>query len=263
MSTTTRPVAAGKPRFVVLPDLAAVAVEAADRFVESARAAISARGVFRVALSGGTTPNAVYPLLRSEPRVSRVDWSRVEFFWGDERAVPPDDPESNFGTAYRMFISQLPGLRPEAIHRMQGEATDLDAAALTYETELRLAFGVRGDQPPQFDLILLGLGPDGHTASIFVGSSALRVKDRWVAATWVPSRQVWRLTITYPVIAAAREVLFLATGANKANALRHIRRGGSPLPAARVQARRVVWLIDAAAAGSIAPTGSSAAPERG
>jgi len=249
MSTETRSATAGKPRFVILPDLAAVAAEAADRFIESARAAIEARGVFRVALSGGTTPNAVYPLLRSEPRVSRVDWSRVEFFWGDERAVPPDDPESNFGTAYRMFVSQLPHVRPEAIHRMQGEGPDLDASALAYETELRLAFGARGDRPPEFDLIWLGLGPDGHTASIFAGSSAVRVKDRWVVANWVPSRQVWRLTITYPVIDAAREVVFLATGENKANALRHIRSGRSPLPAARVHARRVVWLIDAAAAG--------------
>jgi len=139
MNAATRNAATGKPRFVILPDLGAVAVEAADRFVESARAAIEARGAFRVALSGGTTPNAVYPLLRSEPRVSRVDWSRVEFFWGDERAVPPDDPESNFGTAYRMFISKLPHVRPEAVHRMQGEGPDLDASALSYETELRLA----------------------------------------------------------------------------------------------------------------------------
>jgi 6-phosphogluconolactonase len=249
MSVPARTVVAGKPRFVILPDLGAVAAEAADRFVESARTAIDARGVFRVALSGGTTPNAVYPLLRAEPRVSRVDWSRVDFFWGDERAVPPDDPESNFGTAYRMFISQLPDVRPEAIHRMQGEGPDLDASALAYETELRLAFGVRGDRPPEFDLVWLGLGPDGHTASLFAGSSAVRVKNRWVVANWVPSRQVWRLTLTYPVIDAAREIVFLATGANKANALRHIRSGRSPLPAARVRARRVVWLIDSAAAG--------------
>jgi 6-phosphogluconolactonase len=259
MNAATRTAPAGKPRFVVLPDLATVAAEAADRFVESARAAIEARGVFRVALSGGTTPNAVYPLLCSEPRVGRVDWSRVEFFWGDERAVPPDDPESNFGTAYRTFISQLPEVRPEAIHRMQGEAPDLEAAALAYETELRLGFGVRGNRAPEFDLIWLGLGPDGHTASIFVGSSALRETDRWVVATWVPSRQVWRLTITLPVIAAAREVVFLATGANKANAIRHIRTGRSPLPAARVRARRVVWLIDAAAAGQTT-SGAGGAP---
>jgi 6-phosphogluconolactonase len=249
VNAATRTAVVAKPRFVILPDLGAVAAEAADRFVESARTAVEARGTFRVALSGGTTPNAVYPLLCSEPRVGRVDWSRVEFFWGDERAVPPDDPESNFGTAYRMFISHLPGVRPDAIHRMQGEGPDLDASALAYETELRLAFNARGDHPPEFDLVWLGLGPDGHTASIFAGSSAVRVMDRWVVANWVPSRQVWRLTLTYPVIDAAREVVFLATGENKANALRHIRTGRSPLPAARVRARRVVWLIDAAAAG--------------
>ena len=263
MSAATRNAPVGKPRFVVLPDLAAVAAEAADRFVESANSAIESRGLFRVALSGGTTPNAVYPLLRSQPRVGRVDWSCIEFFWGDERAVPPDDSESNFGTAYRMFLSQLPSIRPEAIHRMQGEAPDLDAAALAYETELRLAFGVRGAGRPEFDLIWLGLGPDGHTASIFAGSSAVRVKDRWVVANWVPSRQMWRLTLTFPVIDAAREVLFLVTGENKANALRHIRSGRSPLPAARVRGRRVVWLIDAAAAGSVAAAGSPASPERG
>lgn len=237
--------------FVILPDLAAVAGEAANRFTESARAAIEARGVFRVALSGGTTPNAVFPLLRSEPWVSRVDWRRVEFFWGDERTVPPDDPESNFGTAYRMFISQLPGVRPESIHRMQAENPDLEAASLAYEAELRLAFGVKGDAVPEFDLIWLGLGPDGHTASLFPGSHALHITDRWVMPNWAPAREMWRMTLTLPVINAAREVIFLATGTNKANAIRHIRRGRSPLPAARVRAHRVTWLIDAAAAGEL------------
>lgn len=237
--------------FVILPDLAAVAREAANRFVESARAAIEARGVFRVALSGGTTPNAVFPLLRSEPWVSRVDWSRAEFFWGDERTVPPDDPESNFGTAYRMFISQLPGVRPQSIHRMQAENPDLEASSLAYEAELRLAFGVKGDELPVFDLIWLGLGPDGHTASLFPGSHALHITDRWVMPNWAPAREMWRMTLTLPVINAANEVVFLATGANKANAIRHIRRGRSPLPAARVHARRLTWLIDAAAAGEL------------
>jgi len=244
--------------FVVLPDLKAVALEAADRFVESARSAIDANGVFRVALSGGTTPNGVFPVLRSEPHVGRVDWSRVEFFWGDERTVPPDDPESNFGTAYRMLISRLPGVRPESIHRMQAEVPDLEAAALAYEAELRLAFGVRGNAVPEFDLIWLGLGPDGHTASLFPGSHALHITDRWVMPNWAPAREMWRMTLTYTVIDAAKEVVFLATGANKANAIRHIRRGRSLLPAARVKAREVVWLIDAAAAGELS-TGSSTA----
>jgi 6-phosphogluconolactonase len=237
--------------FQVLADLDAVAREGADRFVESARAAIEERGVFRVALAGGTTPTAVYPVLAAKPRVSRVDWSRVEFFWGDERAVPPDDPESNFGLAYRLLISKLPNVRPDFIHRMPAEAQDLDAAALAYESELRLAFGAKGDEPPVFDLIWLGLGPDGHTASLFPGSKALRITDRWVVANWAPARRMWRMTLTYPVINAAREILFLATGENKANAIRHILRERSLLPAARVHGRHVVWLLDAAAAGEV------------
>jgi 6-phosphogluconolactonase len=236
-------------RWIVVPDREAVAREAADRFVASATAAIEARGVFRVALSGGTTPDAVFPVLRSPAWAGRVDWSRVEFFWGDERAVPPDDPESNFGTAYRMFIAQLPGVRPGSIHRMQAESDDLVAAALAYETELRLAFAVRGDEPPSFDLIWLGLGPDGHTASLFPGSRALRETERWVVANWAPQRRMWRMTITYPVIDAAREVLFLVTGENKVNAVRHVRSGHSRLPAARVRAADLTWLLDAAAAG--------------
>ncbi len=237
-------------RWMVVPDRSAVANEAASRFVASATAAIEARGVFRVALSGGTTPNAVFPVLRSAPWSGRVDWSRVEFFWGDERAVPPDDPDSNFGMAYRMFISQLPGIRPESIHRMQAESDHLDAAALAYETELRLAFAVRGEEPPVFDLIWLGLGPDGHTASLFPGSRALREVERWVVPNYWTAAGVWRMTITYPVINAAREVVFLVTGENKVNAVRHVRSGRSRLPAARVHAADVTWLLDAAAAGT-------------
>jgi 6-phosphogluconolactonase len=239
------------PQWVVLPDRKTVAIEAADRFVESARAAIAERGRFRVALSGGTTPHAVYPLLRSSPRVDRIDWGRVDFFWGDERSVPPDDPESNFGTAYRMLISQLPAVRPSGIHRMQAESSDLDAAALAYESELRLAFDARGDEPPAFDLIWLGMGPDGHTASLFPRSTALRETQRWVVPNWWAGPGTWRMTLTYPVIDAAREVLFLVTGENKARAVRHVRSGHSMLPAARVHAARVTWLLDAHAAAEV------------
>ncbi len=217
-------------RWLVLPDRDDVAREAADRFVATATTAIEARGVFRVALSGGTTPNAVFPLLHGEPRVSQVDWGRVEFFWGDERSVPPDDPQSNFGTAYRMLISRLRGVRPGAIHRMQAESEDLDGAALAYETELRLAFGVSGSELPAFDLLWLGLGPDGHTASLFPGSAALRERTRWVVPNWWRAAETWRMTLTYPVINAAREVVFLVTGENKVNAIRHMRSGHSRLP---------------------------------
>ncbi|MBW3612614.1 MAG: 6-phosphogluconolactonase [Chloroflexi bacterium] len=236
-------------RFTVLPDPAAVAVATADRFVATARRAIEERGIFRVALSGGGTPKQVYPLLLEPERRDAVDWSRVEFFWGDERAVPPDHPDSNFGVAYGMLISQLPGVRQDRIHRMPAEAPELDAAALSHESELRLAFGARGSEPPAFDLVWLGMGPDGHTASLFPGSEALHEAERWVVGNWAPEQESWRMTFTFPVLNAARDVIVVVTGADKADAIRQIRAGGSDLPAARVDGPQVEWLIDAAAAG--------------
>jgi 6-phosphogluconolactonase len=236
-------------RFTVLPDAAAVAVATADRFVAAARTAIEERGRFSVALSGGGTPVQVYPLLLEPERRDAVDWSRVELFWGDERTVPPDHPDSNFGVAYGMLVSQLPGVRQDLVHRMPAEAPDLDAAALSHESELRLAFGARGSEPPAFDLIWLGMGPDGHTASLFPGSSALDETERWVVGTWAPSQKSWRMTLTFPVLNAGRDVIFVVTGVDKADALRAIRAGGSDLPAARVDGPQVEWIVDAAAAG--------------
>jgi 6-phosphogluconolactonase len=216
--------------------------------VAAAGAAIAARGIFRVALSGGSTPKAVYPLIAAAPRRDEVDWSAVEFFWGDERAVPPDDPESNFGVAYQMLISRLPGVRPDRVHRMPADARDLDAAALSYEAELRLAFDGGGADPPAFDLIWLGMGPDGHTASLFPGSTALSERERWVVATWAPGAEAWRMTLTYPVLNAGRDVIFVVTGADKADALGRIVAGGSDLPAEEVRAASVEWIVDAEAA---------------
>ena len=234
-------------RFTVLQDPPTVAEATADRFVSAARSAIETRGVFRVALSGGGTPKQVYPLLLEPSRRDAVDWSAVEFFWGDERAVPPDHPDSNFGVAYGMLISQLPGVRPDRVHRMPAEAPDLDAAALSHESELRLAFGTRGSEPPAFDLVWLGMGPDGHTASLFPGSSGLEERERWVIGNWAPSQEAWRMTLTFPVLNAAREVVFVVTGADKTDALREIRAGSSDLPAARVDGDEVEWIVDAAA----------------
>jgi len=191
----------------------------------------------------------VYPLILEPERREGVDWSRVEFFWGDERAVPPDHPESNFGVAYQMLIAQLPDVRQDRIHRMPAEAPDLDAAALSHESELRLAFGARGSEPPAFDLIWLGMGPDGHTASLFPDSAALDESERWVVGNWVPSQAAWRMTLTFPVLNAGRDVIVVVTGADKADAVRDIRSGGSDLPAARVDGDQVEWIIDAAATG--------------
>lgn len=240
-------------RFTVLPEAADVVVTAADRFVGAAQDAIQERGVFRVALSGGSTPKEVFPLLLEPERRDAVDWSRVEFFWGDERSVPPDHPESNFGVAYRMLISHLPGVRADRIHRMPAEAPDIDAAALSYESELRLAFDARGDEPPAFDFVWLGMGPDGHTASLFPGTRALEETERWVVGNWVPAQDTWRMTMTFPVFDVAREVLFVILGADKADAIRRIRAGGSGLPAERVAGDHVEWIMEAAAAGEGSP----------
>ena len=229
-----------------------VAREAANRFVSIVADAIADRGIARVALSGGGAPKRVYPLLLEPARRDALDWSAVEFFWGDERAVPPDHPESNFGVAYGMLISQLPGVRPDRVHRMQAEAPDADAAALAYETELRLAFGARGDAPPAFDLVWLGMGADGHTASLFPGTTALDETARWAVANWVPAHDAWRMTLTLPVLNAARETLFVVTGADKADAMARVRSGDPDLPAARITGRAVRWIVDAAAAALVA-----------
>jgi len=236
-------------RFTVLPNPSAVAIATADRFVATVGQAVDEHGVARVALSGGSTPKRVYPLLLDPARRDAVDWSRVEFFWGDERAVPPDHPESNFGAAYSMLLSQLRDVRADRIHRMPAEAHDLDAAALSHESELRLAFGVRAGDLPAFDLIWLGMGPDGHTASLFPGSLALDETQRWVVANWAPAQEAWRMTLTFPVLNAGRDVIFVVTGADKADALSRIRSGDRELPAGRVTGQAVEWIVDAAAGG--------------
>ena len=236
-------------RFTVLPNPSAVATATADRFVATVGQAVNEHGVARVALSGGSTPKRVYPLLLDPARRDAVDWSRVEFFWGDERAVPPDHPESNFGAAYSMLLSQLRDVRADRIHRMPAEAHDLDAAALSHESELRLAFGVRAGDLPAFDLIWLGMGPDGHTASLFPGSLALDETQRWVVANWAPAQEAWRMTLTFPVLNAGRDVIFVVTGADKADALSRIRSGDRELPAGRVTGQAVEWIVDAAAGG--------------
>jgi 6-phosphogluconolactonase len=243
-------------RFTVLPGPAALAEAAADRIVAAARNAIRRRGRCFLALSGGSTPRLVCPLLTSRPRIDSVDWSRVEFFWGDERAVPPDHPESNFGLARTQLLDHLPGVRPASVHRMPADAHDLDAAAARYEAELRRAFDVRRgtSRPPRFDLIWLGMGPDGHTASLFPGADTLAERRRWVIAASAPttSAVAGRMTFTLPLINAARSVLFVVEGADKAGALRSVRSGSRDLPAARVRARSTLWLVDAPAAGEAA-----------
>jgi 6-phosphogluconolactonase len=235
---------------MVLPDAASVAAATADRLIAAGRNAIRRRGRFFLGLSGGSTPLAVCTLLVVPPRVRQVDWSRVDFFFCDERAVRPDHPDSNYASQRAALLDYLPEVRSRQVHRMRGEATDLDAAARDYEGELRATFGSSSDRPPRFDLVWLGMGTDGHTASLFPGSAGLEVRDRWAIANWAPSLAAWRLTLTFPVLNAAREALFQVCGAEKAPAVRAIR-NGQDLPAASVRARRTLWIVDAAAAGEV------------
>ena len=239
-------------RFIVLPTPEAVAAAAADRIVASARNAIRRRGRFYLALSGGSTPRGVYAVLAAPPRADAVDWSRVEFFWGDERACPPEDPDSNFGVARALLLDRLKAIRRTAVHRMPADAEDRDRAASSYQAEIARAFGVPADAspPPAFDLIWLGMGRDGHTASLFPGSGTLEERRRWVVASQAPPPGGGRISFTLPLINAARAVMFVAVGADKAAALRSIRSGSGNLPAAHVRARSTLWLVDAAAAGT-------------
>jgi 6-phosphogluconolactonase len=241
---------------MVLPGPAALAEAAADRVVAAARNAIRRRGRCLLALSGGSTPRLVYPLLASRPRIDSVDWSHVEFFWGDERAVPPDHPDSNFGLARALLLDHLPGVRAASVYRMPADARDRDAAARQYEAELKRAFDVRPgpSRRPRFDLIWLGMGPDGHTASLFPGASTLAERRRWVLPATAPktSPVAGRMTFTLPLINAARAVMFVVAGADKAEAVRSVRSGARVPPAARVRPTSTLWLLDAFAAGEAA-----------
>ena len=231
----------------VLPDLDALSDAAAREIAGAAQRAIDLRERFLVALAGGRTPTRTYESLALAPLKDEVDWGSVEFFWSDERAVPPDHPDSNYGMARRTLLTPL-GVDDVRVHRMPGEAPDLDRAAREYESELVRCAGAR----PVLDLVLLGVGADGHTASLFPGTDALAETSRWVVATAKPGSAAGRLTLTFPAILAARQIMVLVTGIDKAEVLQLAMEGGpfAGLPAQRLQeaGSRVAWFVDADAA---------------
>jgi 6-phosphogluconolactonase len=263
------------PEIVILPDRAALARNAAQRFVTLARQAIDARGKFTVALSGGATPRDPYALLATPDavRAAQVDWARVHIFWGDERAVPPDHPDSNYRMAYETLLSRVP-VPPQNIHRIRAELP-AEEAARAYAETLRQFFQPQRTQGtqrentkeknprwsasirvPNFDLILLGLGANGHTASLFPHTRVLHETERWVAAEYVDEVKMDRITLTAPVINAAAHILFLVAGADKAATVREVLRGAyrpDHLPAQLIQPTdgRVVWLLDKSAAAAL------------
>lgn len=237
----------------IFPDVEALSAAAAREFVGCAGEAIAARGRFTVALSGGSTPKRLYHLLTTEPFRSQVDWGRVELFWGDERCVPPDHADSNYHMAREAMLAHLP-IPAEHVHRIEAERADRDAAARDYEEVIAHVFGVTsGGQPPALDLVLLGMGPDGHTASLFPHTKALDETNRWVVANHVPQLNTYRLTLTRPILNRAREVLFLVAGADKADRLVEVLAGPANtkrLPAQSIQpdGQRICFLDRAAAA---------------
>ncbi|MBI4563496.1 MAG: 6-phosphogluconolactonase [Planctomycetes bacterium] len=209
-------------------------------------------GSWRIALSGGTTPRPLYSLLAQEPYRSAMDWSRVDLFWVDERAVPPDHPDSNFRAARELLIDPL-GLPQDRIHRMPADCPDLDAAARAYESELARAFET---SPPSFDLVVLGIGADGHIASLFPGSETLNETRRGVVAAEAPVEPRGRLTLTPPVLRRAVRILVLVSGAAKAEALARALEGPfepdrCPAQILREAQGRVIWMADAAAASRV------------
>jgi 6-phosphogluconolactonase len=226
---------------------------AAEEFVRVARAAIGAQGRCTVALSGGSTPKALYSLLASS--YSNFAWNRVFIFFGDERHVPPTDPESNYRMVNEALLKKI-SIPSDNVFRVATENPDAAAAASEYEKQIRRCFDLKPGEFPPFDLILLGIGPDGHTASLFPDSAALHEQARIVVANWVAKFNTYRITFTLPVLNSAAEVLFLASGSDKADILHQVLEGKSApsLPSQRVQPSngKLLWMLDEAAAAKLA-----------
>ena len=233
----------------VYEDPQQLAEAAARDFAARAEAATSALGRFTVALAGGSTPKATYEAL-ARNYSGELEWGGVHAFFGDERTVPPDHEDSNYRMARDALLSRVP---VGSVHRMRGELPPAEAAA-AYERELREFFGQ--EEPPRLDLILLGLGEDGHTASLFPETSALDVSDRWVVANPVLKLETTRLTLTVPVLNAAKAVTFLVAGEGKAGALKQILEGDAdprayPAMLVRPEDGELTWMVDAASASSL------------
>jgi 6-phosphogluconolactonase len=211
--------------YSVVPDARALAARAAEQFTKAAEKAVSERGRARIAISGGSTPKATFQLLAdpSQPWRSRMPWDKLELFWVDERCVPPDHTDSNYRMTREAMLDHVP-VRPENVHRMEGEL-DPNVAASRYESLLRNAFRLEGAESPRFDLVQLGIGPDGHTASLFPHTDAINEMGRLVVANHVPQKDTWRITLTWPVINQSSSVFFLIGGTDKAEVLKEILTG--------------------------------------
>jgi 6-phosphogluconolactonase len=231
---------------------------AAEEVCRIAHMSIETTGRFSLVLSGGSTPRGLYALLAEHPYRSHVEWNRVEFFWGDERAVPPDHQASNFRMAREAMFDKL-DIPPERIHRIEAERPDLDEVAREYEAEVERVLGRVpgvGRRPPHFNLFLLGMGEDGHTASLFPNTPSLLEKERWVMAQQVPKAPRERITMTPPIINAAHFIMFLVAGPTKADVLAQVLQGsrdplGYPAQLIHPLTGEVTWFVDHAASASL------------
>jgi 6-phosphogluconolactonase len=235
-----------EPAIQVFPDLTALAAHAAEQMEKISTEAIAANGIFSLVLSGGSTPKTLYQLLASEFR-DRIDWSKVEIYFGDERCVPPDDAQSNFRMASEAMLSKLP-IPEKNIHRMRGEI-DPQTAATEYGQLLKEKFGDGGA-----DVVLLGMGPDGHTGSLFPGTEAVSETRHRCVAIFVAKLKMWRITMTAPFFNRAKNVMVLVAGAEKAATLEQVLHGPRDVQRMPIQllapaSGRMAWLLDSAAAG--------------
>jgi 6-phosphogluconolactonase len=238
------------PEIIVTSDVASISHDVADRLVQIAKEIIAERGRFTFCLSGGSTPKSLFELMASDAYRNKFDWDHVHVFWGDERSVPPDHADSNYRMANEAMLSKVP--IPKAnVHRMEAEAADLPGAAAAYETMLRSFFG----DLPNFDVLLLGMGPDGHTASLFPGSQALTEQQKWCVPNWVEKFNTWRMTLTYPVLNHSERVFFLAGGKDKADVLKTVledtHKVTYPCQGVKPDHGVLVWFIDMAAAARL------------
>jgi 6-phosphogluconolactonase len=245
-----------KVTYQVWPTAAEMALASAQKFTETVEQAVTKRGVARVAISGGSTPQATFKLLAAEPFASRVPWDKLQLFWVDERCVAPDNPESNYGVARDLLLSRVP--IPEAnVFRMEGEL-DPEVAASRYESTLRNVLRLEGAETPAFDLVSLGMGPDGHTASLFPNTDGLNELGRLVIANHVPQKDVWRISLTWPVINHASQVVFELEGPGKADILAEVLTGPRdpdrlPSQLIRPANGNLLFLLDNASAAKLPP----------
>jgi 6-phosphogluconolactonase len=242
-----------KPVIHVVANLEELSRAAATEFVRQAQVAVQAKGAFTVALSGGSTPKNLYVLLADDTALhTTIPWDKVHFFWGDERHVPPDHPDSNYRMAHETLLSKIPVL-PANVHRIKSEYPEASRAADEYEQTLREFFGLAAGRFPRFDLLLLGMGPDGHTASLFPGTAALHESARLVVANWVEKFHSYRITLTPPVLNNAASIIFLVSGEEKAETLRSVLQGEEqperfPSQSINPAQGTVLWLVDRPAA---------------